>query len=191
MTKNKILNIILLIVALTFSTVPAKTQILKKSHFRIYRAEFILGTVTQLRFNSDSTYIMEIIRINCSLCDHYELYNAINATGKWIQTKDTIFLDYKKRLLVLGDTIIRPLYAIGINNDTILTEQEQKNINRSIGSELSDFHLFYDTYPNGIARKVIDRYKMTMNEYEIEFDNNGSVKGVKYFWGKKRRKRLK
>lgn len=191
MTKNKILNFILLVITFTSFSVPAKTQILKNSHFRIYRAEFILGTVTQLRFNPDSTYEMNIIQINCSLCDHNELYSAINATGKWTQTNDTISLGYKKKLLSIGDTIIRPLYAIGINTDTTLTEKTKKNINRIIGSELSDFHLVYDTYPNGIVRQVLDKYRMRMNEYEIEFDDNGSVKKVKYYWDKKRRKKLK
>ena len=191
MTKNQILNFILFVMTLTSFSIPAKSQILKNSYFRIYRAEFILGTVTQLRFNPDSTYEMNIIQINCSLCDHNELYNAINTTGKWTQTNDTISLDSKKKFRVLDDTIIRPFYAIGINTDTILTEKQEKNIDRIIDGGLSDFHLVYDTYPNGIVRKVLDKYRMVMNEYDIEFDDNGSVKEVKYYWDKKRRKRLK
>ena len=191
MTHNKILNFILLVMTLTCFFVPAKAQILKNSHFRIYRAEFILGTVTQLRFNSDSTYQMNIIQINCSLCDHNELYNAINTKGKWVQTKDTILLDNKKKLLALDDKIIRPLYAIGINTDIILTEKKEKNIDKIIGGGFNDFHLVYDTYSNGIVRQIRDKYRMNKNEYEIEFDYNGSVKEVKYYWDNKRRKRMK
>lgn len=191
MTHNKILNFILLVMTLTCFFVPAKAQILKNSHFRIYRAEFILGTVTQLRFNSDSTYQMNIIHINCSLCDHNELYNAINIKWKWVQTKDTILLDNKKKLLALDDKIIRPLYAIGINTDIILTEKQEKNIDKIIGGGFNDFHLVYDTYSNGIVRQIRDKYRMNKNEYEIEFDYNGSVKEVKYYWDNKRRKRMK
>jgi hypothetical protein len=191
MTKNRILNFILFVMTLTSFSISVKSQILKNSDFRIYRAEFILGTVTQLRLNPDSTYEMNIIEINCSLCDHNELYNSINATGKWTQTNDTISLDSKKKLLVLYDKIIRPLYGIGVNTDTILTEKTQKNIDRIIASGLNDFHLVYDTYPNGIVRQVLDKYRMRMSEYDIEFDDNGLVKDVKYYWDKRRRKKLK
>jgi len=191
MTKNRSLNFILFVVTLTSLSLSAKSQILKDSHFRIYRAECILGTVTQLRFNSDSTYEMNIIEIDCSLCDHNELVNAINKTGKWTQTKDTILLDNKKKLLVLGDTIIRPLYAIGMNTDSILTEKHGKIINRVIGSKFSDFHLIYDTYPNGIARQIVDKYRMRSEEYEIEYEPNGSVKGLKYYLNGKQRNKLK
>jgi len=163
MTHNKTLNFILLVMTLSCFFVPAKAQILKNSHFRIYRAEFVLGTVTQLRFNSDSTYRMNIIQINCSLCDHNELNNAINTTGEWAQTKDTIFLDGKKKLLVLDDKLIRPLYAIGINTDTILTEMQEKNIDKIIGGGFNDFHLVYDTYSNGIVRQIRDKYRMSRN----------------------------
>jgi len=60
-----------------------------------------------------------------------------------------------------------------------------------IGSKFSDFHLIYDTYPNGIARVIVDRYRMRRNEYEIEFDSNGSIKELRYFWDKKQRKNIK
>jgi len=191
MTKNRSLNFILFVVTLTSLSMSAKSQILKNSYFRIYRAELILGSVTQLRFNSDSTYEMNIIEIDCSLCDHNELVNAIDKTGKWTQTKDTILLDSKKKLLVLGDTIIRPLYSIGTSTDSIMTEKHGKIINPAIGSKFSDFHLVYDTYPNGIAKRIVDKYKMRRNEYEIEFESNGSIKELKYYWDNKQRKKLK
>jgi len=191
MTKNRSLNFILFVVTLTSLSMSAKSQILKNSHFRIYRAELILGAVTQLRFNSDSTYNMYIVEFDCSLCDHNELVNAIDKTGKWTQTKDTILLDNKKKLLVLGDTIIRPLYAIGTSTDSIMTEKHGKRINPAIGSKFSDFHLIYDTYPNGIARQIVDKYRLRSEEYEIEFEPNGSVKQLKYYLNGKQRNKLK
>jgi len=191
MTKNRSLNFILFVVTLTSLSMSAKSQILKNSYFRIYRAELILGAVTQLRFNSDSTYNMYIIEFDCSLCDHNELVNAIDKTGKWTQTKDTILLDNKKKLLVLGDTIIRPLYAIGTSTDSIMTEKHGKIINPAIGSKFSDFHLIYDTYPNGIARQIVDKYRLRSEEYKIEFEPNGSVKELKYYLNGKQRNKLK
>jgi len=181
---------ILFVITLTTYSIPVKAQLLKNSYFRIYRAEFILGTVTQLRFNPDFTYSMNIIEIDCSLCDHNELTKSIDKSGKWFQKKDTIILENNNKLLILGNTIIRPLYVIGINTDT-LNEKQEKITNKMIGSKFSDFHLIYDTYPNGIARVIVDRYRMRRNEYEIEFDSNGSIKELRYFWDKKQRKNIK
>jgi len=191
MTKNRSLNFILFVMTLNSFSISMNAQLLQNSHFRIYRAECILGTVTQLRFNPDSTYKMNIIEFDCSLCDHNELVNAINKTGKWTQAKDTIILDNKKKLIVLGDTIIRPLYVIGMKTDTTLTEKQEKFIKGIIGSKFSDFHLVYDTYPNGIARRIVDKYRMKRNEYEIEFESNGSIKELKYYWDNKQRKKMK
>lgn len=191
MTKNRRLNFILFVMTLISFSISMNAQLLQNSPFKIYRAECILGTVTQLRFNSDSTYEMNIIEIDCSLCNHKELESAIDKTGKWTQTKDTILLDNKKKLLVLGDTLIRPLYAIGMKTDTTLTEKQEKFIKAIIGSRFSDFHLIYDTYPNGIAKRIVDKHRMKRNEYEIEFESNGSIKELKYYLDNKQRNKLK
>ena len=68
------------VIILTILSGTVNAQLLENSLFKIYRAEFILDTVTQLRFDSDSTYKMEIIEIHCSLCDHNELRNSIKET---------------------------------------------------------------------------------------------------------------
>jgi len=179
------------IIILTTLSGTVNAQLLENSLFRIYRAEFILGTVTQLRFDNDSTYKMEIIEIHCSLCDHNELRKSINKTGKWTQDKDTIILDNNKKLLVLQDTIIHPLFLIGSDTDKILNEKQEKIVHRMIDNNLNDFHLIYDTYPNGIARLIIDKYRMRKNEYEIEFNPNGTIRDLRYYWGNKQRKRMK
>jgi len=189
MIKNRSIYFTLFVMTLT--SISMNAQLLQNAKFRIYRAECILGTVTQLRFNPDSTYNMNIIEIDCSLCDHNKLEIAINKTGKWSQVKDTIIFDNKKKLIMLGDTIIRPLYVIGMNTDTILNEKQEKFFKGIIGSKFSDFHLVYDTYPNGIAKRIVDKYRMKRNEYEIEFELNGSIKELKYFWDNKQRKKIK
>lgn len=188
MKKNKIL--LYFVIFLTTLTGTVNAQLLENSLFKIYRAEFILGTVTQLRFDNDSTYKMQIIEIHCSLCDHNELRKSINKTGKWIQKKDTIILDNNKKLLVMQDTI-RPLYLVGIDSIKTLKEKQEEIIQRMIDGNLNDFQLVYDTYTNGVARLIFDKYRMRKNEYEIEFNPNGTLKELRYYWDDKQRKRLK
>ena len=36
-------------------------------------------------------------------------------------------------------------------------------------SKEGNFRLTYDTYPNGVAKLVIDKYRFKKDEYEIEF----------------------
>jgi hypothetical protein len=189
MTKNKYFLYFVIILTSLSGTVNA--QLLENSLFRIYRAEFILGTVTQLRFDNDSTYKMEIIEIHCSLCDHNELRNSINKAGKWIQDKDTIILDNNKKLIVLQDNIIHPLFPIGLDTVEILNEKQESIIHRMINNNLNDFHLIYDTYPNGVARLIVDRYRMRKDEYEIEFKPNGTIGELRYYWDNKQRKKMK
>lgn len=188
MKKNKIILYFVIILTTLSGTVNA--QLIENSLFRIYRAEFFLGTVTQLRFDNDSTYKMEVIEIHCSLCDHNELLNSINKTGKWIQKNDTIILDHNKKLVVIQDTI-RPLFLVGMDTVQTLNEKQEKITQRMIDRNLNDFYLIYDTYPNGIARLILDKYRMRRNEYEIEFKPNGTIKELRYYWDNKQRKRLK
>ncbi|MDZ7741662.1 MAG: hypothetical protein U5Q03_07910 [Bacteroidota bacterium] len=188
MNKNKIILYLVIILTTLVGTVNA--QLLENSLFRIYRAEFILGTVTQLRFDKDSSYSMEIIEIHCSLCDHDKLRNSINKTGKWVQKKDTIILDNNKKLRVIQDTI-RPLFLIGSDTDNILNEKQEIITQRMIDNNLNDFHLIYDTYPNGVARIIVDRYRMRKDEYEIEFKPSGTIRDLRYYWDNKQRKRIK
>ena len=58
-------------------------------------------------------------------------------------------------------------------------------------SHMQDFHLIYDTYPNGVARFIIDKYRMMRSEYEIEFRTNGTLEKLRYYWDKKPTKRIR
>ena len=60
-----------------------------------------------------------------------------------------------------------------------------------INNSEEDFHLIYDTYPNGVARLIIDRYRTRNDEYEIEFQQNGTLNEVKYYRNKRQRKIIK
>ena len=102
------ITIILMLFALWTMTSDLQVQILENSLFKIYKAEFILGTVTQLRLNSDNTYQIKVVEIHCSLCDHIELKQNIDTEGNWYQRGDTIFIESKRKLLLIGDSIIRP-----------------------------------------------------------------------------------
>jgi hypothetical protein len=56
---------------------------------------------------------------------------------------------------------------------------------------MQDFHLIYDTYPNGVARLIIDKFRMMRSEYEFEFNANGSLESVRYYYDKKQTKRIR
>jgi len=91
---------------------------------------------------------------------------------------------------VIQDTI-RPLFLVGKDTVQTLNEKQEKITQRMIDRNLNDFYLIYDTYPNGIARLILDKYRMRRNEYEIEFKPNGTIKELRYYWDNKQRKRLK
>src|SRR5690554_7690466 len=80
MLKN-IINIFLFFALGTISH-DLHAQLLENSLFKIYRSEFIAGTVTQFRLNSDSTYHIKAIEIHCSLCDQKQLTKMINSKGR-------------------------------------------------------------------------------------------------------------
>ena len=174
-------------------------QILNNSLFRIYRAEFIQGAVTQLRLDKDSVYLMSIAEIHCSLCDHEMLANLINSKGIWSQLEDTIYLQSPQRssikLLIKNDSLLKPLFPIGINlgqlNDSTRNRVLKLYYNNPQDLYPEDFHLIYDTYPNGVARFIFDKYRSRRNEYEIGLEPNGSIKNVKYFWDGKQSTRIR
>ena len=58
--------------------------------------------------------------------------------------------------------------------------RNEEIIQRMIDGNLNDFQLVYDTYTNGVARLIFDKYRMRKNEYEIEFNPSGLASGV-YF----------
>jgi len=182
---------IFLIIALWIITSNLQAQLLENSLFKIYRAEFISGTVTQLRLNSDNTYQIKIIEIHCSLCDHRELKQKIDSKGNWSQINDTIFIESKKKMLLIGDSIIKPLYAIGLNTDSIPDDKAITYQKKIIEGNMQDFHLVYDTYPDGVAKMIKDTHRMRRDEYKIELDSKGTIKSVEYYWDNKRKKRIK
>ncbi|HOM41388.1 MAG TPA: hypothetical protein PK064_10785, partial [Bacteroidales bacterium] len=186
---------LLLIVFLLFSLCNCYSQLLDNSSFRIYRAEFILGTVTHLRLDKDSSYIMSIAEIHCSLCDHGMLENLINSKGTWAQVNDTLYLESPNlsafKLLIKNDSVLKPLLPIGIDLKQINDTTRKIVLERYSNNSQEDFHLIYDTYPNGVARFIIDRYRARRDEYEIELQQNGSIKEVKYYWDNKQRTRIK
>lgn len=166
-------------------------QLLENSLFRIYRAEFILGTVSQIRFNADNSYELKIVEIHCSLCDHKELNKLIESKGHWEQRNDTIYLDKNRKLLTIGSNILKPLFVIGISSEIDSNPQFKQRERSIIESEINQFHLIYDTYPNGVAKLVVDRYRFSTEEYEVELEPNGKVKSIKRFHNGKQRKRIK
>ncbi len=94
-------------------------------------------------------------------------------------------------MLLIGDSVIRPLNVIGLNIDSIPKDKAityQKNI---IEGNMQDFYLVYDTYPDGVAKLIKDRHRMRKDEYEIELNSTGTIKSVQYYWDNKRRKRIK
>ncbi|MBP6978604.1 MAG: hypothetical protein KBB71_09845 [Lentimicrobiaceae bacterium] len=171
------------------------SQILDNSLFRIYRASFIHGTVTHLNINIDSSYEMTIAEFHCSLCDYEELRNMINSKGIWTQSNDTIYLKSENRkkicLRIINDSLLRPILPIGYDFDSKPDSIKVKFIEDMQHNEFQDFHLIYDTYPNGVARLIIDRYRMKRNEYEMEFNSNGTLKKLDYYWDDKKSKRIR
>src|SRR5690554_3204123 len=189
MLKN-IINIFLFFALGTISH-DLHAQLLENSLFKIYRSEFIAGTVTQFRLNSDSTYYIKVIEIHCSLCDQKQLTKMIHSKGKWIQRNDTILIESGKKLLIINDSLIRPLFLMGINLDSVPSDKAYKYREHIIKGKTQDFHLVYDTYPDGVAKLIEDKHRMRRDEYEIELKPNGTINSVKYYWDNKRKKRIK
>lgn len=150
-----------------------------------------MAQVTQLRFDPDSTYDLKLLRITCSLCDHDELRNSLNMKGTWTQKNDTIFLEQGIRLTILNDSALHPIDVIGLKLDSLPTERREAFERRFIASDLNDFNLIYDTYPNGVARLIKDRFRYQMGEYELELDENGLIEELRYYWNDKRKRKLK
>ena len=188
---KRFLLLLLLELSLALATINLKAQILDNSMFRIYRAQFIMGTVTQLRLNSDNSYEIKIIEIDCSLCDHDELKNSINSSGNWMQNEDTLYLDQNRKLQIVEDSKIRPLFLFFLNTDSISEEKYIRLNQRTIDNHLNDFNLVYDTYPDGVAKLIVDKYRFRKEEYEIELQPNASIKDLRYYWDGKQRKRMK
>ena len=170
-------------------------QLLDDALFRIYRAEFIQGTVTHLRLDKNNLYAMTISEISCSLCDHKELSDLIESKGAWIQNKDTIHLRSETGKItsfgIINDSLLRPSYPIGFGLDTKKDTMFTKIVKNIQLSHMQDFHLIYDTYPNGVARFIIDKYRMMRSEYEIEFRANGTLERLRYYWDKKQTKKIR
>jgi len=168
---------------------------LDNSLFRIYRAPFIHGAVTHLRFDTNGEYEMSISEIHCSLCDRQELVEMINSKGTWQQYSDTITLksDENKliKMIIVTDSLIKPYFPIGYDLSEKHDSIKAKIINNTQKNGLQDFHIIYDTYPNGVARFVIDRYRARKSEYEIELKSDGTIRKVDYYWGDKKSKRIK
>lgn len=123
---NKNWKLIFLSIYISLIGISLNAQILDNSLFRIYKAEFVSGAVTQLRLDSDSSCQIRVIEIHCSLCDHEELTKTINSNGKWEQKNDTIYIEGDKRLLIEKDSMIRPLFVLGINIDSLKKEEREK-----------------------------------------------------------------
>jgi hypothetical protein len=170
-------------------------QILDNSSFRIYRAPFINSAVTHLRFDSNGNYELSISEINCSLCDRQELADMINSKGTWQQNGNTIILKSDKNkliwLFVESDSLLKPYFPIGFD----LSEKDDSTIAKIIDNTqnngFQDFHLIYDTYPNGVARFIIDRYRARMGEYEIEIKPDGTISKIDYYWNGKKSNRIR
>lgn len=183
-----LITFILVFINISFS------QILDNYLFKIYRAEFIDGAVTHLRIDKNQTYEISIAEFHCSLCDFEELKNLIESKGTWIQENDTIKLSSDKKTIKLrfvNDSLLKPIYPIAYRYDlksdsinTLITENMLNN-------NMEDFHLIYDTYPNGVAKQIIDKYRMRRGEYEIELKSNGTIKKVNYYWDNKKKKRTR
>ena len=139
---------------------------------------------------------MAISEIDCSLCDHKELSELIESEGNWIQSRDTVILKAFNgktiRLKIINDSLLRPNYPIGYEqkseNDSIL---RILNISIEQLSHLQDFHLIYDTYTNGVARFIIDKYRGRRAGYEMELRSDGTIEKFRYFWDDKQRKKIR
>lgn len=170
-------------------------QILENSMFRIYRAPFVHSAVTHLRFDLNGDYELSISEINCSLCDRQELADMINSKGTWQQNCDTIILKSNKdniiKLIVVTDSLLKPYFPIGYDLSDKADSIIAKIIDNTQKNGLQDFHLIYDTYPNGVARIIIDKYRARMGEYEIELKSDGTIRRVDYYWNDKKSKRIR
>jgi hypothetical protein len=170
------------------------SQILDNSLFKIYRAEFVDGAVTHLRIDKNHTYEMSIAEFHCSLCDFEELKNIIESKGTWIQENDTLKLSSDKKIINLrfiDDSLLKPIYPIAYKYE--LTSDSIKALLKKdmLKNDAQDFHLIYDTYPNGVAKLIIDKYRMIRGEYEIELKSDGTLKKVDYYWDNKKKKRIR
>ncbi len=173
-----------------------KAQFLGDSAFKIYRGSAVGISVVQINFNNDYTYKMYISEYHCSLCDPDELRQAIDSNGQWTQVSDSLHLidedGYKNTFLILDENTIRPLLLIGYKGISKERKTEiHKRITESPNREIDDFHLVYDTYPNGMVKKVVDKYRYLLPEYVIDFHKDGRIKSLEYFWNGKRSKKLR
>jgi hypothetical protein len=101
--------------------------------------------------------------------------------------------EYRKgenKIIILNDSTLRPQFLLDQQlfsgaPDSLTVSQPERVEN----NELNDFHLIYDTFQNGIAKKIIDRYRYRRIEYIVEMDSNGSIRSIhKYKDGKLKKK---
>lgn len=187
---------LIIVLIMIINSIDCHSQLLDKSLFRIYRSEFILGTVTHLRLEKDNSYSMTITEIDCSLCDRKKLSESIESEGTWIQNGDTISLSALNgkttKLKIINDSLLRPSFPIGYEqkseNDSIL---KILDLNLEQIARIQAFHLIYDTYTNGVARFIIDKYRGRRAGYEMELKSDGTMEKFRYFWDNKQRKKIR
>lgn len=111
---------------------------------------------------------MSIYEIHCSLCDRQKLVDMINSKGTWRQYSDTITLQSKQNklfeIIIVTDSLIKPCFPIGYDISEKHDSIKAKIIDNTQKNGLQDFHLIYDTYPNGVAKFIIDRYITRISE---------------------------
>lgn len=196
MKSNQFITSVLFFLCSILYSFTSNAQFLRDSAFKIYRGSAVGISVVQINFNNDQTYKIYITEFHCSLCNHDELRQAINSGGQWTQAGDSIYITdedgYKNAFLVLDENTIRPLFLIGYKQFSEVRRTEiQKKIVENPNRKSNDFHLVYDTYPNGMVKKIVDKYRFSLEEYVIEFKNSGSIKSLEYFWNEKPSKRLR
>ena len=165
-------------------------QLLNDSKFQIYRSN-INTSVTQLRLNHDTSFELKVIKVLCSLCDSNRIRKSIDRTGHWEERADTIFLQPNLRLFVRDERTLELLDYLGPGIDTLSVSESEWITNGFIQSKEGNFRLTYDTYPNGVAKLVIDKYRFKKDEYEIEFSQDGEIQDVRIYRNRRQRRRIK
>lgn len=152
----------------------------KNVGFKLYLGS-ISGADVNFWLYDDHTYEFSIARFRCNSCDFKQMTKNVSQKGRWVDVDSKIKLtpyDTVTTLLLerIGDTRLRPLFFVNREfNATSDPAIKRELLENQIKSEVFQFRLIYETYPNGVVKKATYRSGLSKNAYEMEFKETGQA----------------
>ncbi len=155
----------------------------KNAGFKLYLGS-ISGADVNFWLYDDHTYEFSIARFRCSSCDFKQMTKKVSQRGRWEDVDSKIKLtpyDTAITLLIerIGNTRLRPLFFVNREfNDTPDPVVKKELLENQIRSDLFQFRLIYETYPNGVLKKTFYRKESGKNLYTVTFEETGEISEI-------------